>query len=108
MTDKPWTKERLDDLENDLTRSPSKFGREAIPAIRHLRAEVERLEKEREWRPAGWRLVPETPTEAMLAAGNSASLSTSVLLDDQRFACERATYEAAVSTAPVPPGAEHE
>lgn len=47
-----------------------------------------------------WRLVPCEPTPEMLAAANKASLSTAVLLDDTRFACERATYRAMLSAAP--------
>ena len=34
------------------------------------------------------------PTEQQLLAGNRASQSTSTLMDDTRFACERATFTA--------------
>lgn len=54
--------------------------------------------------PPGWKLVPLDPDETMLRAANKASLSTAVLMDDTRFACERATYVAAVAAAPTPPG----
>lgn len=54
----------------------------------------------------GWALVPMQPTEAMLKAANKASLSTEVLMDDTPFACERATYVAAVRQALSPPAGE--
>lgn len=39
------------------------------------------------------------PTETMLSAGNAAALDTAVLMDDRRFACERATWDAMVRGA---------
>ena len=51
----------------------------------------------------GWVMVPRKPTEAMLVAANRASLSTVVLMGDTRFACEAATYRAAIAAAPSPP-----
>lgn len=51
---------------------------------------------------AGWVMVPKGPTEQMLRAANKAALATSVLMDDTRFACERATYVAALAAAPPP------
>lgn len=50
----------------------------------------------------GWVLVPREPNEAQLKAGNRVSLSTDVLMDDTRFACERATYRAMIAAAPLP------
>ena len=44
-----------------------------------------------------WALVPEEPPEAMLAKMCEASLAMEVLLDDTRFACERALWEAAIA-----------
>ena len=48
--------------------------------------------------PASWASaflgVIREPTEQQLLAGNRASLSTSTLMDDTRFACERATFTA--------------
>jgi len=55
------------------------------------------LEAARQLLPDGFVIVPKVPTEAMLAAANKASLSNAVLMDDTRFACERATYEAAIA-----------
>jgi hypothetical protein len=43
------------------------------------------------------------PSDAMLIAGNSAGLATASLLDDSRFACERATYIAMVDAALIDP-----
>lgn len=53
--------------------------------------------------PFGWKLVPIEPTEEMLTAACAAALSTEVLLDDTRFACDRASYAAAIANAPEPP-----
>lgn len=56
--------------------------------------------------PEGWQLVPIEPTEQMLYDACAASLSTGVLLDDTRFACERALWKAALARAratPFPP-----
>lgn len=46
--------------------------------------------------------VPLEPTPEMLRAGNRASLDLEVLLDDEPFSCERATYVAMVAAAPAP------
>jgi hypothetical protein len=46
--------------------------------------------------------MPEEPTDEMLASANRVSLSTAVLLDDTRFACERAMWRAAFKSAPAP------
>ena len=53
--------------------------------------------------PEGRKIVPIVPTDEMLRAANKASLSLPVLMDDTRFACERAVYTAAVRIAPQPP-----
>lgn len=55
--------------------------------------------------PDGWKLVPVDPTDGQLEAANAATLATETLLDDARFACERAGYKAALDCAPPPPGA---
>lgn len=47
----------------------------------------------------GMVLVPREPTEARLRAGSRASLSTAVLMDDTRYACEAAIYRAMITTA---------
>lgn len=44
--------------------------------------------------------VPLEPTPEMLRAGNRASLALEVLLDDEPFSCERATYLAMIAAAP--------
>lgn len=44
-----------------------------------------------------WALVPEEAPPEMLAAMCEASLSTDVLLDDTRFACERALWSTAIA-----------
>lgn len=59
--------------------------------------------EERVKRAGEWVLVPREPTEDQLKAANRAALSTSVLTDDTRFACERATYYAALAAAPPAP-----
>lgn len=53
--------------------------------------------------PHGWKLVPIEPTEEMLAAACERAQSFEVLLDDTRFACDRASYAAAIAAAPEPP-----
>lgn len=53
--------------------------------------------------PAGWKLVPIEPTEEMLKAACERALSFEVLMDDTRFACDRASYAAAIAAAPEPP-----
>lgn len=55
--------------------------------------------------PPGWKLVPIEPTEDQLKAANAATLSTETLMDDARFACERAGYAAGIKAAPEPPSA---
>lgn len=50
-----------------------------------------------------WKLVPAEPTQEMLAAGCKAALSTNVLLDDTRFACETACWNAMLGASPKPP-----
>lgn len=50
-----------------------------------------------------WKLVPVDPTQQQLAAACKAALSTEVLFDDTRFACDRAGYVAALAAAPEPP-----
>lgn len=52
----------------------------------------------------GWKIVPEEPTDIMLARASKASLSTSVLMSDERFACERAYHKVMLETAPACPG----
>lgn len=47
----------------------------------------------------GVTLMPNEPTEEILAAANVASLSIETLLDDTRFACERAYHKAAITVA---------
>lgn len=57
--------------------------------------------------PDGWQLVPIDPPEDLLAAGNEASLSVDVLMDDTRFACPRAMWKAMLERArkqPIPEG----
>ncbi len=53
--------------------------------------------------PPGWILMPEKPTPEMLAEGCKRALSTSVLMDDTRFACEMAVWEGFVAKRPEPP-----
>ena len=48
----------------------------------------------------GWVMVPREPTEAMLLQGCKASLSMATLLDDTRFACERAVWGAMITATP--------
>jgi hypothetical protein len=53
--------------------------------------------------PDGWILMPEKPTPEMLAEGCARALSTEVLLDDTRFACESAVWDGFVAKRPSPP-----
>lgn len=53
--------------------------------------------------PEGWQLVPIEPTDAMLRDACAAALSTPVLLDDTRYACERACWNASLARARVTP-----
>lgn len=55
-----------------------------------------------------FRLVPCEATEEMLKEANRRSLSFAALVDDTRFACERAAYEGALSAAPAPEGLREE
>lgn len=48
-------------------------------------------------------LVPLKPTQAMLEAGNEASLSTEALLDDTRFSCVNAMWAAMLEKIPEQP-----
>ena len=49
--------------------------------------------------PDGWQIVPIEPTEKMLEAGNSASLSLTAILDDTHFSISRADYTAMLAAA---------
>jgi hypothetical protein len=51
--------------------------------------------------PHGWKLVPIEPTEEMLKAACERAQSFEVLMDDTRFACDRASYAAAIAAAPI-------
>jgi hypothetical protein len=53
--------------------------------------------------PEGWKLVPIVADQKMLAAACKAAISTDTLLDDTRFACEIAGWNAAIAVAPLPP-----
>lgn len=53
--------------------------------------------------PEGWILMPIKPTPEMLAEGCKGAISTQVLLDDRRFACEAAVWEGFVAKRPEPP-----
>ena len=53
--------------------------------------------------PEGWILMPAKPTPEMLAEGCARAISTEVLLDDMRFACEMAVWEGFVAKRPEPP-----
>ncbi len=50
--------------------------------------------------PAGHKIVPLEPTEKMLLAGCKAALDFGVLVDDRRFSCERAAWNAMLGAAP--------
>jgi hypothetical protein len=47
--------------------------------------------------------MPEKPTPEMLAEGCKRAISTEVLLDDTRFACESAVWDGFVAKRPSPP-----
>jgi hypothetical protein len=49
--------------------------------------------------PAGWKLVPIEPTQAMLAVGNEASMSVEALLGSP-FSVPRSTWKAMLASAP--------
>lgn len=104
-TEVQWveTLERIAEIIRDETRTTDS-------GVIHNSTDVARMILERTARtativkaPPGWKLVPIEPTEAMLAAHCARSLDTDVLLDDTRFACDRAGYEAALKAAPKPP-----
>lgn len=71
------------------------------PALRHGLAEnrasiiAQRLEA------AGYVIVPKEPTQEMLMRGCKAALETGVLLDDTRFACERAVWSTMLANLPA-------
>lgn len=52
----------------------------------------------------GWVMVPRAPTEEMLLRGCKAGLSMATLLDDTRFACERAVWNAMIAATPTREG----
>lgn len=70
--------------------------------LRKIRARIRLALASQPPADGGWVLVPREPIEEQLKAGSRASLSTAVLLDDTRFACERATYRAMIAAAPLP------
>ena len=47
-----------------------------------------------------FKIVPIEPTEEMLSAGCEAGLDISTLIDDTRFACDRAVWDAMLRKAP--------
>jgi hypothetical protein len=48
---------------------------------------------------AGFVIVPRQPTEAMLDAGNIAALDFETLSNDERFICEKRTWQAMIDAA---------
>lgn len=53
--------------------------------------------------PEGWVLMPVKPTQEMLHEACGRAISTDVLLDDTRYACEIACYQAFIDKRPQPP-----
>lgn len=63
-----------------------------IEALNRLQGEGEQLV--RLLQNEGYVVVPIEPDDTMLSSGCRAGLSTTTLLNDTRFACERATWAA--------------